>query len=163
VLRVKTLEAVVEIPRGSSVKYEFDKNDARLVVDRISELSYPYNYGFFEGTLSEDGDPLDVYILQTPELVPGACVAVEVVAVVYTEDGGLSDPKVLAIPTFSEDKRLDAGTLEEVVNFLENYKESSKVVKVEKNRQVAEHEVAQAEKRYRQVTFATRRTIEQKH
>ncbi len=59
------LNAVIEIPRGSKVKYELDKDTGLLYVDRIlySSVVYPHNYGFIPKTLCEDGDPLDVLVL----------------------------------------------------------------------------------------------------
>jgi hypothetical protein len=59
------INAVIEIPRGSKVKYELDKDTGLLYVDRIlySSVVYPHNYGFIPKTLCEDGDPLDVLVL----------------------------------------------------------------------------------------------------
>lgn len=59
------VNAVIEIPRGSKVKYELDKDTGLLYVDRIlySSVVYPHNYGFIPKTLCEDGDPLDVLVL----------------------------------------------------------------------------------------------------
>lgn len=59
------INAVIEIPRGSKVKYELDKDTGLLYVDRIlySSVVYPHNYGFVPKTLCEDGDPLDVLVL----------------------------------------------------------------------------------------------------
>jgi inorganic pyrophosphatase len=59
------VNAVIEIPRGSKVKYELDKDTGLCYVDRIlySSVVYPHNYGFIPKTLCEDGDPLDVLVL----------------------------------------------------------------------------------------------------
>ena len=58
-------DAVIEIPRGSRVKYEVDHGTGRVFLDRVlfTPMGYPANYGFFEDTLGEDGDPLDVLVL----------------------------------------------------------------------------------------------------
>ena len=57
--------AVIEIPRGSKVKYELDKATGMMYVDRIlySSVVYPHNYGFIPQTLCEDNDPLDVLVI----------------------------------------------------------------------------------------------------
>ena len=59
------INVLVEIPQGSSVKYELDKEAGLMVVDRFIHASsvYPYNYGFIPHSLSEDGDPLDVLVI----------------------------------------------------------------------------------------------------
>lgn len=64
------INAVIEIPRGSKVKYELDKDTGLLYVDRIlySSVVYPHNYGFIPKTLCEDGDPLDVLVLMQVRL-----------------------------------------------------------------------------------------------
>ena len=66
-------DAVIEIPRGSRVKYEVDHGTGRVFLDRIlyTAFGYPTNYGFFENTLGEDGDPLDVLVLLDFDLAPG--------------------------------------------------------------------------------------------
>ena len=57
--------AVVEIPSGSRNKYEFDHQRGRFVLDRVlySSVHYPCDYGFIEGSLADDGDPLDVLVV----------------------------------------------------------------------------------------------------
>jgi hypothetical protein len=67
------INAVIEIPRGSKVKYELDKDTGLLYVDRIlySSVVYPHNYGFIPKTLCEDGDPLDVLVLM--QVCVGGC------------------------------------------------------------------------------------------
>ena len=69
--------AVIEIPRGSKVKYELDKATGLLYVDRIlySSVVYPHNYGFIPQTLCEDNDPLDVLVLmQAGDLRSSCCM-----------------------------------------------------------------------------------------
>ncbi len=67
-------DAVIEIPRGSRVKYEVDHETGRVELDRIlyTVFGYPANYGFFEDTLGEDGDPLDVLLLLDHDLYPAS-------------------------------------------------------------------------------------------
>ncbi len=66
------VNSVIEIPRGSKVKYELDKDTGLCYVDRIlySSVVYPHNYGFVPKTLCEDGDPLDVLVLMQEPVVP---------------------------------------------------------------------------------------------
>ena len=66
-------DAVIEIPRGSRVKYEVDHGTGRVFLDRVlfTPMGYPADYGFFENTLGEDGDPLDVLVLLDVTLFPG--------------------------------------------------------------------------------------------
>ncbi len=67
-------DAVIEIPRGSRVKYEVDHGTGRVYLDRIlyTVFGYPANYGFFENTLGEDGDPLDVLVCSTVSCTPAS-------------------------------------------------------------------------------------------
>ena len=76
-------DAVIEIPRGSRVKYEVDHGTGRVFLDRVlfTPMGYPANYGFFEDTLGEDGDPLDVLLLLDRDLYPGVMAKVRPVAV----------------------------------------------------------------------------------
>jgi len=98
---------IVEIPKGSSNKYEIDKETGLIALDRAnySSAPYPFDYGFVPQTLWEDGDPLDVVILSTFPLMPGIIVRVRPVAVMRMIDGGESDYKVFAVPVV--DKRWD--------------------------------------------------------
>lgn len=70
------VNAVIEIPRGSKVKYELDKDTGLLYVDRIlySSVVYPHNYGFIPKTLCEDADPLDVLVLMQVGTIASAAV-----------------------------------------------------------------------------------------
>jgi inorganic pyrophosphatase len=69
-----TIEAIVEIPRGSRNKYEFDSATATIRLDRVlfSSVHYPTDYGFIPGTRAADGDPLDVLIIVEEPTFPGA-------------------------------------------------------------------------------------------
>ena len=93
-------DAVIEIPRGSRVKYEVDHGTGRVYLDRIlyTVFGYPANYGFFENTLGEDGDPLDVVVLLDRDLHPGILAKVRPVGVLKMTDEAGSDDKVLAVP-----------------------------------------------------------------
>ncbi len=92
-------DAVIEIPRGSRVKYEVDHGTGRVFLDRIlyTAFGYPTNYGFFENTLGEDGDPLDVLVLLDFDLTPGVLAKVRPVGVLKMSDEAGGDDKVVAV------------------------------------------------------------------
>ena len=75
-------DAVIEIPRGSRVKYEVDHGTGRVFLDRVlfTPMGYPADYGFFENTLGEDGDPLDALICVSEPTFSGCLIPVTVVA-----------------------------------------------------------------------------------
>src|SRR5262245_50644889 len=99
--------AVVEIPRGSSVKYELDKATGLLRLDRIlySAVYYPANYGFIPQTLAEDDDPLDVLVLCQEAVDPLTLVRSRAIGLMTMVDSGKKDHKILAVaiddPEFS--------------------------------------------------------------
>jgi inorganic pyrophosphatase len=90
----------VEIPSGSRNKYEFDEELGGIVLDRrlFTSMSYPADYGYVEGTLAEDGDPLDALVLVGEPTFPGCRIRVRVVGVFHMEDEKGPDDKVLSVP-----------------------------------------------------------------
>ena len=92
--------AVIEIEKGSKMKYELDKETGLLVLDRILYTSthYPANYGFIPRTLADDGDPMDVLVLSSEPLLPLSLVRCYPIGVIIMTDGGDSDEKIIAIP-----------------------------------------------------------------
>ncbi|WP_437203826.1 inorganic diphosphatase [Planctomicrobium sp. SH664] len=90
---------VIEIPMGSSVKYELDKQTGLLKVDRIlySAVYYPANYGFIPQTYAEDDDPLDVLVLCQEPVAPLTLVHSRVVGLMTMVDMGKKDHKILAV------------------------------------------------------------------
>ncbi|HXR43716.1 MAG TPA: inorganic diphosphatase [Pseudolysinimonas sp.] len=134
--------AIIEIPKGSRNKYEVDHETGRVFLDRVlyTSFMYPTDYGFFENTLGDDGDPLDVLVLTTYPLFPGVGVKVRPVGVFNMTDDGGGDAKVLAVP--AKDPRWDwiqdvndipEYTRKEIEHFFEHYKdlEPGKWVKTE--------------------------------
>jgi hypothetical protein len=91
--------AVIEIPKGSRNKYEVDHETGRVFLDRVlyTNFVYPTDYGFFENTLGDDGDPLDVLVLTQYPLFPGVGVKVRPVGVFNMVDDGGGDAKVIAL------------------------------------------------------------------
>jgi inorganic pyrophosphatase len=138
------VNVIIEVPVGGEpIKYEMDKDAGTLVVDRFlyTPMRYPGNYGFVPHTLSGDGDPIDVLICNTRELVPGCVINVRPIGVLIMEDNAGQDEKVLAVPSPHLTKRyenvfnytdLPQITLDQVAHFFEHYKdlEPGKWVKI---------------------------------
>ncbi len=91
--------AVVEIPMGSSVKYELDKKTGLLRLDRMlySAVYYPANYGFIPQTFAEDDDPLDVLVLCQEAVAPLTLVEARTIGLMTMIDNGKKDHKILAV------------------------------------------------------------------
>ena len=91
--------AVIEIPKGSKVKYELDKETGLLRVDRIlhSAVHYPANYGFLPQTYCEDGDPLDVLVLGQEPVVPLCVLRARAIGVLSMSDDKGRDDKIIAV------------------------------------------------------------------
>lgn len=138
------INVVVEVPLGGEpIKYEFDKASGAIFVDRFlySAMRYPCNYGFMPGTLSDDGDPVDVMVHGSRPLVPGAVVAARPVGVLLMEDEAGLDEKILAVPSprltqfydkIGDYTDLPAILLERIEHFFGHYKdlEPDKWVKI---------------------------------
>jgi inorganic pyrophosphatase len=123
--------AVVEIPTGSSVKYELDKLTGLLRLDRIlfSAVYYPANYGFIPQTLAEDDDPLDVLVLCQEPLAPLTLVDARAIGLMTMLDSGKMDHKVLAVAIddpeyngFVEASELPPHRLHLLRRFFQDYK-----------------------------------------
>ena len=137
------LNALIEIPYGSSVKYEIDKESGAVVVDRVlySAMFYPANYGFIPNTLADDGDPADILVLNEYPLQAGSVIKCRLIGVLVMEDEAGMDEKLLAVPISKVDPRYDnitklddlpKATLDKIKNFFETYKmlEPNKWVRV---------------------------------
>lgn len=132
---------VVEIPKYSSNKYEYDPELKvfRLVRALYSPIHYPGDYGFVPGTVAEDGDPLDILALVGNPSFPGCLYDVRPVGVLDMQDEGERDHKILAAPVRDprRDSTLDIDDVEphlrrEIEHFFEIYKElEGKVSRIE--------------------------------
>lgn len=93
--------AVIEIPFGSSVKYELDKESGLIKLDRIlySAVYYPANYGFIPQTLAEDNDPLDVLVLCQETVAPLTLIHARTIGLMTMIDQGERDHKIIAVAT----------------------------------------------------------------
>lgn len=126
------IEVIVEIPSGSRNKYEYDHRRHRFVLDRVlySSVHYPCDYGFVDGTLADDGDPLDVLVVISEPTFPGCVIRARPVGVLDMSDDKGHDYKILAVahddPRWDETKTLEdlsPHRLREIENFFEIYKE----------------------------------------
>ena len=137
------INAVIEIPYGSNIKYEIDKESGAVCVDRVmySAMFYPANYGFVPNTLADDGDPADILVLNEYPLQAGSVIPCRLIGVLVMEDESGMDEKLLAVPVTKIDTRyenikslndLPKITLDRIKNFFETYKalEPGKWVKV---------------------------------
>ena len=125
------IEVTIEIPSGSRNKYEYDHLRRRFVLDRVlySSVHYPCDYGFIDGSLAEDGDPLDVLVVISEPTFPGCVVRARPVGVLDMADDKGHDYKILAVahddPRWERTASLDdlsPHRLREIENFFETYK-----------------------------------------
>jgi len=152
--------AVIEIPKGSKMKYELDKDTGLLRVDRIlhSAVHYPANYGFLPRTYCEDGDPLDVLVLGQEPVVPLCVMRARAIGVLAMSDEKGRDDKVIAVHVddpeyepYRDIAELPRHRLKELKRFFLDYKAlENKVVNVEdlKGRARAEDIVREAARLY---------------
>lgn len=91
---------IIEIRKGEKNKYEFDKETGRLFLDRVNGtlLGYPADYGYIPDTLCEDGDPLDALLIIDESVPHGTVVPSRAIGVLYFEDDGEMDEKLIVVP-----------------------------------------------------------------
>ena len=94
------LNVVIEIPEGSQVKYEIDKESGAMFVDRFlfTPMAYPAAYGFVPGTLADDGDPVDALVMAPAPVVPGAVIRARPIGMLRMEDESGGDEKIICVP-----------------------------------------------------------------
>lgn len=126
------VNAVIEIPRGSSNKYELDLETGVMRLDRVlySPLFYPFDYGFVPQTQYLDGDPIDILVMVSHPTYPGVVVEATPVGVLNMRDEKGPDEKILAVavkdPRFGYRRsmsQLNDHTRKEIVHFFEVYKQ----------------------------------------
>ena len=157
------LRVVIEIPKGSKVKYELDKATGLLRVDRVlySAVHYPANYGFLPRTFCADDDPLDVLVLGQEPVVPLCLLRARPIGVLTMRDEKGQDDKIIAIHAddpeyagYTDIDGLPPHRLKELERFFLDYKVlEHKVVNVEdfRGRAEAERVIAEAERLYREM------------
>lgn len=146
------LNAIIEIPKNSNIKYEYNRKDGSISVDRIlygSEV-YPQNYGFIPEALDWDGDELDILIFANQSFQPGIKVPTRIIGAMEMIDSGETDTKLIGVidcdPRFKNIESLNdlnKHYLDEIKNFFENYKNlqnKSVIIKGFKDKEWAENE-----------------------
>ena len=138
------VNVIIEVPIGGEpIKYEMDKASGALMVDRFlyTSMRYPGNYGFIPHTLSGDGDPCDVVVVNTRAIVPGGVISCRIVGVLIMEDQAGEDEKLIAVPSHWLTARYDGVQnytdlppilIQQIEHFFAHYKdlEPGKWVKV---------------------------------
>ncbi|MCR4368454.1 MAG: inorganic diphosphatase [archaeon] len=127
----KEVQAIIEVPKDSRIKYELDKESGLMRLDRIlySAVHYPGDYGFIPQTYWEDGDPLDIIVLSNFPVYPKTIVTARPIGVIEMSDGTESDDKIIAVhsgdPRFNgvnDLKDVQDHLILEVRHFFETYK-----------------------------------------
>jgi inorganic pyrophosphatase len=119
----ESINVVVEIPSGSSVKYEVDRETGAVFVDRFLSTAthYPFNYGFIPQTREEDGDPLDVLVLTQLSVYPNSVIRSRPIGLLLTEDEHGRDAKIIAAPAKNIDPYYqEIEDLEQIPRFMRN-------------------------------------------
>jgi inorganic pyrophosphatase len=131
----REINVVVEIAKGSSIKYEINAESGIIYVDRklSSSMIYPGNYGFVPQTKTDDGDPVDVLILDSEPLIPSCVIGVRPIGVLLTEDQDGSDSKIIAVPAKDEEfsgvqdiKDITESARKQIEHFFKHHKELEK-------------------------------------
>ena len=159
----KVVHALIEIPKGSNVKFEMDHETGVVFVDRVlhTAFSYPFDYGIIPQTWYLDNDPMDIMVLSRVSIFPGCVVPARPVGFVRMRDEAGEDNKILAVPAkdpywerIKDVLDVPSGTLAEIRHFLEHYKdlEPGKWVKLEgwDGKEFAEKEIERAMSMYQQ-------------
>ena len=140
--------AVIEIEKGSNIKYELDKETGLIKVDRILHTSthYPANYGFIPKTYGDDNDPLDVLVLCSEKILPMSTIQVYPIGVITMVDDGSMDEKIIAVP-FNDPTYNTCYDINDLpVHVFEEMKHFFSVYKMLENKETAVDEVLGAEK-----------------
>src|SRR5512138_1490258 len=155
------VEVMIEIPKGSRNKYEYDKKRRVIKFDRMlfSAVHYPSDYGYIPDTLAQDGDPLDALVLVWEPTFPGCLIDTRPVGLFQMWDEKGPDEKILCVPLFdplwnhiTSLAEVPPHLLKEIEHFFKVYKElEEKKVGVEgwEDRDAAVRIIRQAHDRYR--------------
>ena len=131
----ETFDVLIEIPKGSRNKYEYDFKLKKVRYDRMifSSMMYPADYGFVPETLALDGDPLDALVLVTEPTFPGCVIEVKPIGVFHMTDEKGPDEKLICVPvsdpiasTISDLQELNPHLIREIEHFFQVYKDLEK-------------------------------------
>ena len=160
----REFNTIIEIPFGSSVKYELDKHSGLIKLDRVlySAVYYPANYGFIPQTLAEDDDPLDVLVLCQETVVPLTLIYARAIGLMTMIDAGKKDHKIIAVATedpefnsYRQASEMPPHRLTMLRRFFQDYKQLE-------GKQVEVNEIQPAETGYPIIEDALRRYSEQR-
>lgn len=112
--------AIIEIPSGCMYKYEHDKDRNVLVLDRPLNQACPVNYGYLPNTLSEDGDPLDIFVFSKYPIISMAEVKIDIIGIIYCNDNGITDNKVIS--SLKDENFYKFTEMGLIYNYLKTYK-----------------------------------------
>ena len=136
----EVIYAVIEIPKGSRNKYEYDKDMEAFALDRVlySPFHYPAEYGIIPKTLYDDGDPMDIMVLMDQPTFPGCVIETRPIGIMRMIDGDDKDDKILSVPVndprykdINDINDIPSHLLDEIAHFFKEYKHlEGKVTKV---------------------------------
>lgn len=127
------VNVLVEIPKGSSIKYQVDEASGYMFVDRFlyTAMYFPFNYGHIPHTLADDGDPIDAMVLCDETLIPGSVIPCQIIGMLEMEDEAGIDTKLIAVPTkkidpiygvYTDITDVPQALKDKMRHFYENYK-----------------------------------------
>lgn len=128
--------AIIEIPLKTKNKFEIDKKNGKIKLDRVlySAMTYPAEYGYLDETLSPDGDPLDILVISSEATFPGCIVPARIIGYLKVIDNGYEDYKLISVvnvdPRYDDINDLEdlsSFTLDEIKDFFQNYKTLQKI------------------------------------
>lgn len=135
------VNVIIEIPKGSQNKYEFDKKTGLVILDRVlyASVHYPADYGMIPQTYAPDGDPFDAIVLITNPTQPGVLIKSRPIGIMHMIDDGEQDDKLLCVPVndvrfehMNDLSDVPQPIIDEITNFFESYKTlEKKEVKIE--------------------------------
>lgn len=128
------IDAIIEIEKGSNLKYEYDNNKKILRLDRIlsTSMTFPFNYGFIPDSLSSDGDPLDVILISEYKIMPGTIINTKIIGYLDMEDEKGKDEKLICVPSnnvdiyynkYTDIDSLEKCTKDKIKHFFKYYKD----------------------------------------
>jgi inorganic pyrophosphatase len=130
--KLKTFDVLIEIPKGSRNKYEYDFELKKIRYDRMlfSSMMYPADYGFIPETLALDGDPLDILVLVTEPTFPGCVMEVKPIGVFHMADEKGPDEKIICVPVsdpiwnkYNDLNEINPQLIKEIEHFFQVYKD----------------------------------------
>ena len=131
----ESFDVLIEIPKGSRNKYEYDFDIKKIRYDRMifSSMMYPADYGFIPETMALDGDPLDVLVLVTEPTFPGCVMEVKPIGVFHMTDEKGPDEKIICVPVsdpiankLADLKEMNPHLISEIEHFFQVYKDLEK-------------------------------------